>query len=243
MTLLRTLLIILVLLNVLAFVALQGWLGTTTPPGEPERLTNQLNPERIKLRPYSQPKKGETTQPKPPPPSTAAAVTAEPAGSQPAAAAVNGSAEAQPVCVAYAALSPESARKLGEELAAQKSLTVKDVQVEAPSSWWVNVPPAGSREGADARVAELRQQGVTDLYVVHEAGPNQFAVSLGLFKQAAQAERLVEELQAKGVSEARVTPRGATHRIEISGPADRLAELAGELGRRYPGAGRQECRP
>src|SRR5574340_160506 len=47
---LRTLLILLVILNLLAFAGLQGWLGRPSTKGEPERLTNQLNPERIKLR-------------------------------------------------------------------------------------------------------------------------------------------------------------------------------------------------
>jgi cell division septation protein DedD len=85
---------------------------------------------------------------------------------------------------------------------------------------------------------------VTDLFIVQEPGPNRYAVSLGLFRQEAQARRLLEQLQGKGVAEARVTPRGtATHRIEIRGPAERLAELASELAGRYPGASRLGCQP
>lgn len=242
MVTLRTFLIVLILLNALAFAALQGWLGTATPRGEPERLTNQLNPERIKLRPAPPPPRAEA------PPQQAATVTARAAEPpQPATPATPGSAsdaKAPPACVAFAPLSPESAHKLGEAVTDQPALKFKDEAIEAPSSWWVNLPPAVSKAEAEARVAELRQLGVTDFFIVQEPGPNQFAVSLGLFKQEVQAQRLLEQLQGKGLNGARVTPRGsATHRIEIRGPADRLAELTHELASRYPGASRQDCPP
>ena len=40
----RFIVVILLLLNLLAFAAIQGWLGGSAPRGEPERLSNQLNP-------------------------------------------------------------------------------------------------------------------------------------------------------------------------------------------------------
>jgi HAMP domain-containing protein len=232
---LRTLLILLILLNLLAFATLQGWLGSTAPQGEPERLANQLNPERITLRPAApaRPEVARTTS------APAPAPAAPPQGAAPQAVPAT-----PPACVAFAALSPEAARSLGETLAAQVDLKLRDVPTEVPSSWWVSLPPADSKEAAEASVAELRRQGVTDLFIVQEPGPNRYAVSLGLFRQEAQARRLLEQLQGKGVAEARVTPRGtATHRIEIRGPAERLAELASELAGRYPGASRLGCQP
>src|SRR5690554_4187785 len=46
---LRALLFILLLLNLLLFAGgYMGWLGTPAFRGEPERLTNQLHPERIR---------------------------------------------------------------------------------------------------------------------------------------------------------------------------------------------------
>lgn len=47
----RFLLILLVLLNLLALAATRGWLGESVQRGEPERLTNQINPQAISLRP------------------------------------------------------------------------------------------------------------------------------------------------------------------------------------------------
>lgn len=229
---LRTLLILLVILNLLAFAGLQGWLGRPSAKGEPERLTNQLNPERIKLRA---------------PPAAAGEVgrTQAPAGStgQTAPVPAGAAASVPEACLAFAVANPEAARALGDALATQADLRVRDVAVEVPNSWWVNLPPAESREAAEARAADLRKQGVTDLYILHEPGPNQFAVSLGLFKQEAQAERWMEQLRSKGV-EARVTPRGTvTHRIEVRGTEDRLASLPGEVRARQPSASRVECEP
>lgn len=243
---LRTLLIVLVLLNVLAFAGLQGWLGAPTQQGEPERLTNQLNPERIKLRPpAAKPRKADLApapKPAPQPAPSAAPVSPPVAAATEAAPSANGNGS-EPACLALAGLTAEAAGRLAGELASQQGVVARDVQVEPPTSWWVNIPPAESREAAEARAAELRQQGVTDLFVVQEAGANRFAVSLGLFKQAAQAERLLGQLQGKGISGARVTARGAAHRVEVRGPAGRLPDLVAELAQRSPGASQQACPP
>ena len=223
---LRILVILLVILNLLAFAGLQGWLGQPTVRGEPERLTNQLNPERIKLRTPPSPQADV---------SRTAAPTPTPAATVPS--------PAPEACVAVVIANADAARSLGEALAAQTELKVRDVAVEVPNSWWVHLPPADSREAAEARAAELRKQGVSDLFIVHEPGPHRFAVSLGLFRQEAQAERLVEQFRGKGV-EARITPRGTvTHRIEIRGPAERLAALPAEIRARQPSATRGECQP
>ena len=48
-------------------------------------------------------------------------------------------------------------------------------------SWWVMVPPLANKAEADKKVGELKELGVSDLFVVHDAGPNQFAISLGVF--------------------------------------------------------------
>jgi len=233
---LRALAIVLILLNLLAFAALQGWLGGAAPRGEPERLTNQLNPERIQLRPRP-PARAEANSAK---------VAPLPAEAVPAASIPPPAAEsaAEPeACLAFAALNPEAARRLADSVAAQAEFKLRDLPTEVPNSWWVNLPPADSKEAAEARAAELRKLGVTDLFVMREAGPNQFAVSLGLYKQEAQAQRLLGELQAMGVREARVTARGTTtHRIEIRGRPERLAALAGEL-KGLPAAARAACQP
>ena len=241
---LRTLLIVLILLNLLAFAALSGWLGSPSQRGEPERLTNQLNPERIKLRPSASPARVETNQAKPSAPAPAPASVPAPT---PAPAVAEAQAEAPAAvpeaCLAFAPLSADAARGLADNLAAQTDLQLRDVPTDVPNSWWVSLPPAESKEAAEARAVELRKQGVTDLFIVQEPGPNQFAVSLGLFRQEVQALRHAEQLGNKGI-QARVSPRlSTTHRIEIRGPADRLTLLASEFKARMPAGSRVECQP
>lgn len=236
MTTLRVFVIILVVLNGLVALALGGWLGAPARQGEPERLTNQLNPERLQLM-------SESVAPVPS--AAPAATTTEPAvpvAAEPAAPAVQEAAP--PACIAFAGLGPEDARKLQSAVKSNGEIKLREVVNEVPSSWWVNVPPVGGREGADLRSAEIRRQGVNDLFIVQEAGANQYAISLGLFKGEAQAQRHLETLRAKGVKGVRVTPRSSpSHRIELRGPADQLPELASELATRYPSATRLGCQP
>ena len=49
MTILRFLTLLLLVLNALAFAAINGWLGGGSPAGEAGRLASQLHPERIRL--------------------------------------------------------------------------------------------------------------------------------------------------------------------------------------------------
>ena len=49
MPVVRLLFFVLLLVNAIAFMLLEGWLGSSAPRGEPERLTNQLRPGQIVL--------------------------------------------------------------------------------------------------------------------------------------------------------------------------------------------------
>jgi len=46
---LRFLIIFLLILNVLAYAVVRGWLGAPEHGGEPHRIAEQLSPERIRL--------------------------------------------------------------------------------------------------------------------------------------------------------------------------------------------------
>ena len=114
----------------------------------------------------------------------------------------------------------------------------------AVSSWWVHVPSLGSKEAAERKAAEIRKLGVDDLVIVQDPGPAQFAISLGLYKNEVQANRLLESLREKGVRSAQVAGRGASVlRVELRGPSDSLATLASDLSERLRGATRLECSP
>jgi hypothetical protein len=215
MTVWRALLLVLLAINLLLFAAGRGWLGGGS--GAPERLAAQLHPDKIRIvavaprdPPPVPPAVAEVPAAPPAPkgePETAAAPAAEPAPQS-----------AAPVCRRYAALARERAAALAE---VARPAGVKLAQKAGePASFWVQVPPQANREELERRIAELKQAGVTDYFVVQEPGANHNAISLGLFKLEKMAQDMREKLRAKGVAQVRIQAR--------EGPAGRVAvELRG----------------
>ena len=326
MTTLRFLIILLLVLNALAFSALRGWLGSAPPAGEPGRIASQLNPERIRLArevapPPAMPDAAgqglAATLPVPeatalalPPagvplpgatvpeatasePSSPEAAASAPAAGEPAPNATLGSnadpvpdensvavapvasgddtiaperpeapmqsaADAEPaaevappppaadttpptVCHAWANLTPDQADRLSQRLRRIGATPIR-TRTETPDSWWVRIPPQRSRTDAERRVVELNLLGVTDTFIVQEAGPTQHAVSLGVFKTEARARVLLGQLRDRGVTNAGIEPRTTTtYRIQASIPARELRTVEsaapGLRGRR------QACAP
>ncbi len=235
---LRVTVIILIFANLLALALWRGWLGDGASYGEPERLSNQLNPERLRLMTEARPPLAPPAVVKPAP---EPAVAKEKAEADPPAA----DSVAPQACVVFAGLSPDQARELTARIAkAGTGFKLSETRSEAPSSWWVHIPAQGSRDGAEKKAAELRRLGVDDLFIMQDAGPNQFAVSLGLYKNEVAATRLLDTLKEKGVRSAQIATRGAgTVRIEVRGPGDSLATVASDLSERLRGVNRLECSP
>lgn len=245
----RLLFVVLIVLNLLAFASAKGWLGVADPTGEPERLTNQLAPERIVLasdKARSAPAPAEAPPP-PAPGNTTAAGPQSPDAAAASAPVVAAAPEAGPpvACVAYGGLAEKQADALvADAQAVDRTWRIERDVTQTPTAWWVRIPPEGGREGAERKVAELRTLGITDYFVVQDPGPNQFAVSLGLFKTEAKAQQHLAFLRTKRVRSASVTPRtAAVHRIEIRAPAAALASFDNSRGARTPGATKAGCNP
>jgi len=242
----RLLFIVLVLLNVLALASARGWLGTPATRGEPERLSNQLNPDRIVLQAPEEPGRAAADAPAAPVPALPA--PAEPVAEVPPAVA-DVPAAAEPVeplaCVAYAGLAEAQAEALvATAMSAQPEVRIDRSTTNTPTAWWVRIPPSGGREGAERRIEGLRALGVNEYFLVQEPGPNQYAVSLGLFKTEAKAQQHFNFLRNKGVRDAEVAPRSAAvHKIEFRGPAAALAALGKSAAAARSGATRSECTP
>lgn len=260
----RLLFIVLVLLNLLALASAQGWLGTPSTRGEPERLSNQLNPQRIVLHAPEEPGPPAQTQAPPLapalPPSPTPAPPPSPAPVQepdrPTGGASHSSAaRADPLlppapavpeaCVAYSGLAePQADALIASVQSTQPDLDVRRSTTSTPTAWWVRIPAEGGREGAERRIEELRSLGVTEYFIVQEPGPNRFSVSLGIFKTETKAQQHFAFLRGKGVREAGVAPRTATvHRLELRGPAAALAKLEKSRVAARAGATRSECTP
>lgn len=242
----RIVFVILVLLNLLALASIRGWLGTAAPEGESERLSNQLNPDRIILRPGSDTPPRETEAPPP-------ALSAEPTAAAPEAGNGRATTPAAPAaatppaaaCVEIGGLAENEANAVLQNVIAGKPGLHTDHKTSStPSAWWVRIPPSGGREAAERRAAELRAQGISELFIVNDAGPNQYAISLGLFKTEAKAQQHLANLQARQVRGAGIATRSTTiHRIEVHGPATALRAVTSSPTVRRSGATISECTP
>ncbi len=224
MSILRLLFVVLLLLNLLALAAAFGLLGSAAPRGEPERLTNQLQPEHIQLRGTGDSAPAPAAPQAAPRPEAPLPRAAE---ATPAPAPLPAPAEAQTApesCLAFAGLGGDAADAVVRAFDAPE-FSVRRSASEAITGWWVRIPPDGTREYAERKGRELRALGVTEFFIVQEPGPNQYAVSLGLFKTEAAANQHLERLRNLRVRSASVGSRTATtYLVEVRGAQTLLDE-------------------
>src|SRR6185503_10182820 len=76
--------------------------------------------------------------------------------------------------------------KLGDRLVERR--------VEEITRHWVFVPPVRDRRAAEARMAQLRTQGVSEMSIRPDN-----AISLGVFSTEEGAKRFLSQIEAKGV--------------------------------------------
>jgi len=211
----------------------QGLLGQ---PGdaarEPARLKNQLAPERMQQLTPTQAR--QAAQSAAPAPQAEVAIPAPEPAPEPAPAPVPRNLVA---CVQAGPFSTADARRF-EARVARLGLTPRQSRIEMPyqevTSRLVYLPPNGGREGAQRRVAELRERGVTNFFIMqNDTSPLRYAISLGVFKSDGAAQKLVADLQRQGVRGVRILPRGPQvtragyqYRQIDAGERDRLTGIA-----------------
>jgi hypothetical protein len=186
----------------------QGLLGQPADAArEPARLKNQLAPERMQqLTPTQARQAAAAASVAPAPPAEVAAPVPEPA---PAPAPVTRDLVA---CVQAGPFSTADARRF-EARIARLGLAPRQSRIEIPfqevTSRLVYLPPNGGREGAQRRIAELKERGVTNFFIMqNDTSPLRYAISLGVFKSDGAAQKLVADLQRQGVRGVRILPRG-----------------------------------
>lgn len=230
----RALVFLLVLTNLLFFAWAQGYFGSPSNP-DAYRIQQQIKPEQLTIV-------GRGDAPVP------SSAESPPAAAQPSAQA-EAVAEKPPdvvekvtektekketsVCLSWSDLPVADADKL-ERLIAGKfsSLRLKRRNTAASGTWWVFLPPASSRQEAEASAAKLKDLGAPEHFIVPDAGPNQLAISLGVFSTQSAANERLEALRTKGVSDARVGERNirpALAALDVRGPqgqAESLREAA-----------------
>lgn len=93
---------------------------------------------------------------------------------------------------------PQDLRAARGALARQAvRLRARQEQTTQSRGWWVHLPTSGSRTQALAQARKLQAAHITDYFVVG-SGEQQNTVSLGLFKDPANAHHRLEQVVAAG---------------------------------------------
>ncbi|SHH29477.1 SPOR domain-containing protein [Massilia sp. CF038] len=200
-------------INGILFAYGQGYLGTYKPTEhEPERIRNQLATDQLKLLSAAAAARLTTPEPEPETPAPAPVPAADTAP------------KATLLACSFGNFDAAEARRFGTLVAPLKlgaRQTQDNVTVQEVSKHMVMIPPLGSKEAADRKAAELKEQGVSNYFIMNENGPTKWAISLGVFKSEAAAQTLLAALKKQGVGSARVVAR--------SSPASRVVYRFSEV--------------
>lgn len=219
----RVLVFLLALANLLFFAFSAGYFGRPDNP-DAIRMQKQINPDSIRIA-----SRGDPPADKP--------ATKTDAGSS----AATAKEDAKPapkeevkvteaVCLTWSNLTGKDADRLSALLTEkfEDFKLLRKPQPQEGASWWVYVPPLANKGDADKKMAELKKMGISDLQVIQDAGPNRWALSLGVFSAEAGAKERLAKVRDKGVKSAKIGPRhgkDVTHLIEARGPAARHKPL------------------
>lgn len=257
----KALVFLLVLANLLFFAYAEGYFGHPDNP-DAGRVEQQVLPERIKVVARGEApgdksgkeangKEGNGKEPVPPAPADAAeapkAAAVETAKAETKEAPTPAKEAPANVCLAWNSLAPAEADRLSALLAEKFDSFRQSRRVVASegSGWWVFIPPQSTKAEAEKKANELKGLGVTDYFIIQEAGPNRYALSLGVFSAEVGAKDRLAELKGKGVKSARIGPRpgkDALHVFEAVGPAERESALRQAVAGVLPKIHVQECR-
>lgn len=198
----RALVFLLIFANLLFFVWTQGYFGSSASP-DAIRVQQQLLAEQISVV-----ARGEAPAPTP------VASAGKPVDN---------------ACLEWVDLTVADADRV-ERLLAEKFSAFKLVRSVVPgsSTYWVFIAPSTNKSAADKKAAELKKLGVPEFFVVTDAGPNQYAISLGIFSSEEAASERLEALRVKGVKSARVGERSvkpALAAIVVNGPGTQTDAL------------------
>jgi hypothetical protein len=174
--------------NAALFAYGRGYLGHFSGnEHEPERLLNQLNADKLAI------------------------ISAEKANAVSVATAAPAASDVKPeACLEIASFVLADARRFENQLEPLK-LGDRQSRHNLPgsevSSYIVYIPPQGSKEGADKKAGELRALGISNYFVMSDASPLRWGISLGVFKTEGAAQNQLAALMKQGVRTARVAPR------------------------------------
>ncbi len=119
------------------------------------------------------------------------------------------------------------ARKALNKLKLGSKLSQRDT--EHAIGFWVYIAPLKDKAGVAQKIAQLKARGVTEYFVVQEAGEWLNAISLGMFKTREAAQNFLDGLNAKDVRTAQVGERASKTTTTQFVINDLDAEKSGKL--------------
>jgi hypothetical protein len=117
---------------------------------------------------------------------------------------------AKPACYEWGEFSGDELEQVSAALR-RLQLGNKLVQHDVPHTigYWVYIAPHKDKSVVNQRVVKLKEQGVTDLFVIQEPGEWLNAIQLGVFKSHDSAQNFLEGLRAKEVTTAQIGERAS----------------------------------
>lgn len=208
------------LLLLLANLAFYAWwrYGAPADAADPAPLSRQIEPEKLKvIAPGDLPPVSAARKPAP---GTTACVEW-------------GSFTLADSARAQQALEPLG---LGARLAQRRT--------EEVASWWVFIPPQGSRQGALRKAAELKDLGIGEYFIVQDDAEHRWALSLGVFRSEDAAQARLAALRTQGVRSALVGPRETAVPkvwLQVKSVDAPLQARLKELARQVEGSELRDC--
>ena len=136
--------------------------------------------------------------------------------------------QATQACFDLRGLDSVRAEAARTDLQGMGAVDIEDLAAENRSGYIIYLPPAESVELAQARIEQLREQGLRDgdFYLILD-GTYRLAISLGVFNRMDSVELQLERLRARGVEGAEVgfvNPGATRITLRVRGPGDLLDE-------------------
>lgn len=219
------LLFLLLLAANLGFFAWTRFLAPPDPAVDRQPLAQQLEPHKLRLvteRELAKAPAPPPAKPRPPAP--------------------------EPVriaCLEWGSFSPADATRAAQRLEPLAlGARLAQYRGEETASWWVHMPPQGNRDAALRKAAELKKLGVEDYFILQDAGPQRWALSLGVFSTEDAAKAHLQALREKGVRTAVIDRRETRVPkvwFQVRGVDAPLQEKLQGIARDFEGATLHDC--
>lgn len=138
-------------------------------------------------------------------------------------------------CVEFSGIPGNDAGRAREAFATlQLGERLSERRIDDITRYWVYMPPARDRRSAEANMAQLRRQGVSDMSIRPDN-----AISLGVFSTEEAARRFAAALENKGVKGAEYGPFAREMRemvMLVREPDTETVARLTVLQRDYPGS-------